>query len=120
MSLLDDLEDPAGDSAAVQLAAEAELAGVGAEGGNADSAAPAKRFKKAAPEAAPEAVPHAVPQAVPQAAPDVAMQQKAPAVAPAAGAPSDAGWDFEADLENIFATNNEKAPRSKSKKGAPA
>lgn len=116
MSLLDDLEDPAGDSAAVQLAAEAELAGVGAEGGNADSAAPAKRFKKAAPEAAPEAVP----QAVPQAAPDVAMQQKAPAVAPAAGAPSDAGWDFEADLENIFATNNEKAPRSKSKKGAPA
>lgn len=120
MSLLDDLEDPAGDSAAVQLAAEAELAGVGAEGGNADSAAPAKRFKKAAPEAAPEAVPHAVPQAVPQAVPDAAMQQKAPAVAPAAGAPSDAGWDFEADLENIFATNNEKAPRSKSKKAAPA
>ena len=108
MSLLDDLEDAAEDSTAVQVAAGAELAAASAADSAADSAAPAKRFKKAAPEA------------LLQAAPDVAMQQNAPAVAQAAGAPADAGWDFEADLENIFATNNEKAPRGKAKKGAPA
>jgi hypothetical protein len=103
MSFVDELQDPA------EPADLSGTAGAAAGAGeiSADEAAPAKRFKKSAPEAV-------EPAAVEPAA-----------VAPAASslsttAPADAsGWDFEQDLEKIFAQTPGEKPRGKAKsKGA--
>ncbi len=110
MSLVDELQDPA------EPADLSGTAGAAAGAGeiSADEAAPAKRFKKSAPEVA----------AVEPAAVEPAAVEPA-AVAPAASslsttAPADAsGWDFEKDLENIFAQTPGEKPRGKAKsKGA--
>jgi len=112
MGLLEEMEDAAEAPAELAGAGLAELAGAGlaelagAELAELADAGPAKRFKKAAAGAVPEAA---------SAVASVAASTAAPAAAPAA---PNAAWDFEADLENIFAS--EKPPRSKAKKAAPA
>jgi hypothetical protein len=109
MSLDDELQDLAEPA---DLSGTAGAAAVGSAAGelSADEAAPAKRFKKSAPE----------PAAVEPAAVEPA------AVAPAASslsttASADAsGWDFEKDLENIFTTQarDGEKPRGKAKSKA--
>jgi hypothetical protein len=100
MSLVDELEDPAEPA---DLSGTAGAAGAAAGAGeiSADEA-PAKRFKKSAPEAAPEAA------------------AVAPAASSSTAAPADAsGWDFEKDLADIFAQTPGEKPRGKAKaKGA--
>lgn len=76
-----------GEAAASEAAASAPAAG--------DAQPPVKRFKKSASVAEPAEGGASAPAAPAATA--------APAAAPAAAADS-AGWDFEKDLENIFAT----------------
>jgi len=100
MSLVDELQDPA------EPADLSGTAGAAAGAGeiSADEAAPAKRFKKSAPEVA-----AVEPAAVAPAASSLSTTASADA----------SGWDFEKDLENIFAQTPGEKPRGKAKsKGA--
>jgi hypothetical protein len=110
MSLLGNLANPANPANLCNTASIPGAAGASALAGGADDAgAPVKRFKKSAGVAETASV--------------------APAASAAAGAPAvdsaSAGWDFEKDLENIFATealtraDGGDKPRAKGKgKGA--